>query len=55
MPDARQPSRKTTEGYWWKDKRYARMTCGHSIEISAKDPLPYEALCPECPPEPLAA
>lgn len=50
MADAQHQTRKTVRGYWWKERRFAELDCGHSTEISAKDPLPYEAKCLSCPP-----
>lgn len=48
-----QPMRKVEGRGWYRDKRWAKLSCGHRIEVSPKEAMPEEARCPECPAEPI--
>lgn len=44
--------RKVTGRGEWKGERFARLECGHQIAVPPTEPMPYEAHCPTCDPEP---
>lgn len=54
MATTQRPLKKVTGSTWHKDQRVALLACGHTLTVSPKDPMPYEAGCLICDPEPPA-
>lgn len=48
---ADRPLKKVTGSTWHKDQRVAILECQHTLTISPKEPMPYEARCLVCNPE----